>query len=68
MTDQLVTHIGHDLSGQTLFLVQYEDEDRRPACRIEIGTGGAIFLHHVDDALVDALRRSVAQHQRAATP
>jgi hypothetical protein len=40
-------------------LVQYEDEDRQPACRIEVGTGGAIFLNHVDPNLLHVLRRSL---------
>lgn len=56
MTDQLVTHIGHDTTGQTLYLVQYEDENRQIACRIEIGTGGTIFLDHHDPNLISALR------------
>lgn len=59
MTDQLVTHIGHDTAGQTLYLVEYENEDRQAACRIEIGTGGAIFLDHVAPDLIEALRRSL---------
>jgi hypothetical protein len=67
MTDQLVVHIGHDRAGQTLYLVQYEDEDRQPATRIEIGDGGFISLDHLDPELVEALRRSCAQpHVRAA--
>jgi hypothetical protein len=66
MTDQLVTHIGHDTAGQTLYLVQYEDEDRQPACRIEVGTGGAIFLKHVDPDLLRVLRRSLGHVGLAA--
>ena len=59
---QLVSHIGHDATEQTLCLVQYEDEDRRPATRIEIGLAGAIYLPlNVDRAAVkslfEALRR-----------
>jgi hypothetical protein len=66
MTDQLVTHIGHDTAGQTLCLVQYEDQDRRPACLIEIGTGKAIFLDNVDPDLLRALRRSLGYADLAA--
>ena len=59
---QSVSHIGHDAAEQTLYLVQYEDEDRRPATRIEISIGGAIYLPGDVDpiavkALVKALRR-----------
>lgn len=66
MTDQLVTHIGHDAAGQTLYLVQYEDENRQLACRIEIGTGGAVFLDHVDAHLIASLRRSFGCSLKAA--
>jgi hypothetical protein len=59
MTDQLVTCIGHDTHDQPLYLVEYENEDRQAACRIEIGTGGAIFLNHVDPDLLHTLRRSL---------
>lgn len=58
MTDQLVIHVGHDQAGQTIYLVQFEDEDRQPATRIEIGDGAFLLLDHLDPELVPALRRS----------
>jgi len=68
---QLVSHIGHDATEQPLCLVQYEDEDRRPATRIEIGIDGAIYLPlDVDGAavqsLVKALRRCLGYEDALA--
>jgi hypothetical protein len=66
MTDQLVVHIGHDRAGQTLYLVQFEDENRQMATRIEIGDGAFILLDHLDPELVPALGRSCVRTRLAA--
>lgn len=58
MTDQMVTHIGHDAAEQTLYLVQAEDANRNPTVRIEVRDGAYILLEHLDPELVPALRRS----------
>jgi hypothetical protein len=57
---QSVSHIGHDAADQTLYLVQYEDEERRPATRIEISTDSAVYLPgDVDPAAVKDLVRAI---------